>query len=469
VSDPAAGAGPSPVAEPGEHHVVVVGGGITGLTAAWALRRLPDAPSVTLLEADGRLGGKIRTTPFAGLAAVDEGPDAFLARVPWATQLCRDLGLTDLVSPATGRAYVWHGGQLHAIPEGLVLGVPAGLGGLARSGLLSWRGKARAAAEPLLPARATTPDDLGALVRARFGPEVYERLVAPLVGSIYAGDPSRISLAGSAPQLAEVAAGSRSLLLGLRHRPPVPAGPVFFAPAGGMGTLVDALARRLEADPGVTVRTGTAATPLVRHGARYETAGVEADGVVVTVPAGAAAPLVEPVAPGAARAARSVTYAGVAILTLAYADGDVARPLDGSGHLVPAGDQRHLTAVSWASTKWAHWRRPGQVVLRVSVGRAGRQQDLDLDDDALLAAAQADLHDQLGIDAEPAAVRVTRWPSSFPQYEPGHAGRVDAAMAHLAAEAPGVVLAGAAWRGVGLPACIRQGRDAAASVAAAWR
>jgi protoporphyrinogen/coproporphyrinogen III oxidase len=168
-------------------HVVVAGGGITGLTTAWALRRVPDAPTVTLLEADSRLGGKILTTPFAGLPAVDAGPDAFLARVPWAVQLCRELGVDDLVSPASGRAYVWHEGRLHPIPDGLVLGAPAGLGGLARSRLLSWRGKARAAAEPLLPRRAVPPDDLGALVRARFGAEVYDRLVAPLVGSIYAG------------------------------------------------------------------------------------------------------------------------------------------------------------------------------------------------------------------------------------------------------------------------------------------
>jgi protoporphyrinogen/coproporphyrinogen III oxidase len=447
-------------------HVVVAGGGITGLTTAWALRRLPDPPTVTLLEADARLGGKILTTPFAGLPAVDAGPDAFLARVPWAVQLCRELGVDDLVSPASGRAYVWHAGRLHPIPDGLVLGAPAGLGGLARSRLLSWRGKARAAAEPLLPSRAVPPDDLRALVRARFGSEVYDRLVAPLVGSIYAGDPANVSVAGSAPQLAEVAAGSRSLLLGLRRRPPVPPGPVFFAPRAGMGALVDALAAALAADPDVTVRLGTAATPLQRHGSGYETAGEEADAVVLTVPATAAAGLLAEVAPLAAAAAGAVPYAGVALATLAFAEAAVPRPLDGSGYLVPAVAQRHVTAVSWASTKWAHWKRPGQVLLRASVGRAGREHDLQLPDDDLLRVILADLREQLGITADPEAVRLTRWPASFPQYEPGHSGRVDQVVAGLAAAAPGVVLAGAAWRGVGIPACIRQGREAAVAVAA---
>ena len=185
-------------------HVAVVGGGITGLSAAYHLRHRAGeggapAPRVTLFEADERLGGKIRTSPFAGLPAVDEGADAFLARVPWAVDLAHELGLDDLVSPATGRAYVWWDGSLHPIPEGLVLGVPAGLGSLARSHLLSWPGKARAALEPLVRRGHPAADNLGALIEHRFGAEVLDRLVDPLIGSINAGDTRQLSLAASAP------------------------------------------------------------------------------------------------------------------------------------------------------------------------------------------------------------------------------------------------------------------------------
>ena len=219
-----------------ERVVAIVGGGITGLAAAWALTKLDDPAAVVIFDADDRLGGKLRTSPFAGLGAVDEGADAFLARVPEALALCGELGLGDeLVAPATGTAYLWWNGTMHRLPEGLVLGVPAGLARLAGSDLLSWRGKARAALEPLLPRRSAVIDDdnLGALIRRRFGDEVLERLVDPLIGGINAGDADHLSLAASAPQVAEVAARSRSLLIGLRRRDAPPTGaaaPVFLTP-----------------------------------------------------------------------------------------------------------------------------------------------------------------------------------------------------------------------------------------------
>src|SRR6478672_10684155 len=237
-------------------HVVVVGGGITGLSAAFELRRAADPPDVTVLEASDRLGGKILTTPFAGLPAVDAGPDSVLARVPWAVQLLRDLDLdAELVAPATGKASLWWHGELHPIPPGLVLGLPTGLPALARSRLLSWPGKARAAIEPLLP-RTDGDDDLGLTVRRRFGAEVYDRLVGPLVGSINAADPRRISLAATAPQIADAAARHRSLLLGLRPPAAAPGtapAPVFLTHPDGLGQVVHHLAARLR-DAGVDLR-----------------------------------------------------------------------------------------------------------------------------------------------------------------------------------------------------------------------
>jgi protoporphyrinogen/coproporphyrinogen III oxidase len=192
-------------------------------------------------------------------------------------------------------------------------------------------------------------------------------------------------------------------------------------------------------------------------------AGVPADAVVVTTPAFAAAATLASIAPGAASLLGTIPYAGVVMVTLAFPDAALTRPLDASGYLVPKPEQRYLTACSWASTKWAHWQPPGKVVLRASLGRYGNERALDLDDDAVLAAALADLGVQAGIRGDPTDVRITRWPQGFPQYLPGHTGKVDAIHDALGREAPGVLAAGAAYRGVGIPACIRQGRAAALS------
>jgi oxygen-dependent protoporphyrinogen oxidase len=452
--------------------VAVIGGGITGLTAAYRLAG-PDR-HVVVLEADDRLGGKIRTSPFAGLAAVDEGPDAVLARVPWGVGLLREVGLGDtLVSPAVGTAYVWWNGRLHTIPEGLVLGVPAGLGGLARSRLLSWPGKLRAALEPVLP-RRDAHDSLGGLVRQRFGDEVAERLVDPLVGGINAGDADHLSLATAVPQLATAAASHRSLLLGLRSQPAPPrdpANPVFVTPRDGLGALVAAVAERSLAT-GVEIRTGAPVEVLEPLGARrWRVAGPwgaeEVDAVVLAAPAFAAGPLLATVSPEAARLLATVAHASVVMATLAFPAAAVQRPLDASGHLVPKPAQRHVTAVSWGSTKWAHWRVPGQVLFRVSLGRFGDEHTIGWSDEAVVAGAMEDLSAQLGIDVEPSAVRITRWNRAFPQYEPGHGERVAAIEAAVSRDAPGVVVAGAAYRGVGIPACINQAQQAASAVLAA--
>jgi oxygen-dependent protoporphyrinogen oxidase len=436
--------------------VLVIGGGITGLAAAFELSRSPQRPTVTLLEASERLGGKILTTPFAG-RPVDAGADSVLARVPWAVDLLRDLGLADeLVAPATGHASIWWHGALHPIPPGLVLGVPTGLPTLARSGLLSWRGKARAAVEPLLP-RTDGDDDLGRTVRQRFGAEVYDRLVGPLVGSINAADPAHISLAATAPLLAEAAARHRSLLLGLRAPSTATAGPVFLTHPDGLGHVVHRLATQLR-DAGVDLRVGCPAGPIERTGAgAVAVAGLEADAVVLTTPAGAAADALTSMAPDAATRLRHIRYSSVVMVTVALPAGAVGR-LDGSGYLVPVTEQRHVTACSWGSSKWPHWADGDHVVLRASLGRDGDEHALDLDDDALVGATLDDLRRHLGLRGEPAAVRVTRWPRSFPQYEPGHLDRVAAIEAALPR---GVVVAGAAYRGIGIASCVRQGRDAA--------
>ncbi|MEY2446115.1 MAG: protoporphyrinogen/coproporphyrinogen oxidase [Ilumatobacteraceae bacterium] len=437
--------------------IAVVGGGITGLAATHAL--IERGAQVTLFEADNRLGGVIRTTPFAGHPAIDEGADAFLARVPWGVELARAVSLGDtLTSPATGKAAVWWNG-LHDIPPGLLLGLPTDVLRLARSPLLSKRGKVRAATEVFRSRSDPDADSIGRYVRSRFGDEVHERLVDPLVGSIYAADTDDFSLA-AIPQLAEVSARSRSVLLSRNRRPTAPSGPVFYAPTGGMGALVEAVSAAASAG-GAAIRCGAAVGELAADGGKWRVDGEEFDGVVLACPARAAATLLAPTSPSAAATIARVPTAGVAMLTMAIPSGSWPARLRGlSGYLVPKPQQRLVTAVSFGSQKWAHWADPAHVVVRVSLGRDGLPV-LHLSDDDLRAEARIELAAHLGIDAEPFAVRVSRWPNAFPQYRPHHGAAIAAAERTLPA---GIALAGASYHGIGIPACIRSGQLAATAL-----
>lgn len=467
MTTPSAG---SPEASPAAtRHVVVVGGGITGLAAAYHLSTL--GVRVTLLEADDRLGGKIRTSPFAGLPAVDEGPDAFLTRVPFASTLAREVGLGDaMTSPASGTAAIWSNG-MHTIPTGLMLGVPTGVTSLAVSPLMSWRGKARAALEPLLPRRSVPDDNLGALVRSRFGNEVHEMLVDPLVGSIYASDTDRLSMS-AVPQLGDLARRGRSLLISgrrMRSAAPAASGPIFETPLAGVGALVDALAASLHAS-GTDLRTGTAVVAVERAGTMQrivcaDGTALDADGVVLASPAHLTADLIGAQSTTAADLLRATDTSSVAMVTLAVPGADWPSALTGSGYLVPKRHQRTVTAVSFASNKWSHWRpADGSVILRTSLGRDGLAVD-DRSDDDLVAAALTEVSRHIGVDLTPTSVRLTRWPDAFPQYRPGHMARVDRIESALATDAPGVVVAGAGYRGIGIPACVHQGRNAASVLA----
>ena len=439
-------------------HVAVVGGGITGLAAAWELVR--SGARVTLLEASDRLGGRILTADVGG-RPVDLGPDAFLSRVPEAMELCHQLGLGgELVSPAAEQALLWVGGRLRPLPAGLVLGAPTSLASVARSGTLSPAGMARAALDLVLPSAGDGSSDrsVGELVTARFGRQVHRRLVDPLIGGIHAGPSELLSVRATAPQLAAAAAMKRSLLLGLRaqRRAAAPAsGPAFHTLRHGLGRLV----RRLEEElrrAGVTVEL---------HAPVESLAAVGADGTVVAVPAGPAARLLGG-SPQAAAELAAIDHASVALAVLVYPAGAFRRPLQGSGFLVPRHEGRLLTACSFASAKWPHWTAPGQVVLRASAGRWGDERAMALTDAELVARLHAELVEALGLREPPAHHRVARWVDAFPQYRVGHLDRVERIEAALARDLPGVAVAGPALRGVGIPACIAQGRRAARLVLA---
>jgi protoporphyrinogen/coproporphyrinogen III oxidase len=434
--------------------VIVVGGGITGLTAAAALAAEPDT-QVTVFEADSVLGGKIRTSPFGGLDSVDEGPDAFLARVPDAVALATRVGLGEqLTSPTSATAAVWHDG-LHPIPDGLLLGVPASIVPLARTRLLSWRGKARAAIEPALPRTPTDDDAIGPFIRSRFGDEVHERLVDALVGSIYAADTDRFSLT-AVPQLASLAGQGRSLLLTsrrARRQAPTSSAPIFATPHQGMARLVEAVAGTVVANGG-TIHTDRPVSSVEADGAGWRVDDEYADQVVLTTPGRATAPLLARSAPEAAHLLGALDHADVIMVTLSLPATDWPERLRGrSGYLVPKPVQRMVTAASFGSQKWAHWQpADGSQILRVSLGRDGLPVG-HLDDDQVLAAVYTEVGRHLGFDLHPTSARITRWPAAFPQYRPHHHDWV-AAVDHALPR--GLVVAGASYGGIGIPACIRQ-------------
>lgn len=454
-------------------HVVVVGGGITGLTAAWHLR---DRADVTVVEATERCGGKIETVDFGG-RRVDTGPDAFIARVPDGIRLCEEVGLAgELVSPATGQAFVWTRGRVRPLPDGLVLGVPSALRPLARSGIVPPGAVARAALDLALPrTRYGTDIGVGDLVRRRMGRAVHERLADALLGGINAGRSEDLSIEAGTPQLAAVGRSSRSLLRGLaasRRSSSATDGPVFRGVVGGLDRLVDTLVAGL-VESGVAVRPSTAVTGIERGSAGGYTVhlrkgeAIDTDGVVVAVPAPVAAALVAGLAPDAAETVRTIDYSSVVLTLLAYPATAFPARFTGSGYLVPRVDGRLTTAVSWASSKWAHLADPDTVLLRVSAGRWGDDRAMALDDDELVARLHQELVDATGANASrPTEALVRRWTAGFPQYRVGHLGRVAAVEASLRATAPALEVAGAAYRGLGLPACIRQGREAADRVLA---
>lgn len=431
--------------------VAVIGAGITGLAAGYEAAKA--GAEVVVYEAAERAGGRLLTTELAG-QPVDEGADAFLARVPWATELCQELGLgAELISPAQRTAFVYSRGALRALPLPNVLGVPLDFDALAASGIVSSEGVDRVRLEPDLAGSPLVGDQsVGELVRRRLGDELADRLVDPLIGGINASSIDDLSVQAAVPQLAEAASRGTSLVQELRRLAASstadPAAPVFYTLPDGLGRLTDELADRL----GNRLRLSSPVADLGE---------MDADQMIVTLPADAARALVAPVSPRTAELLGTIDYASVVLVTLAYDAIDVNHPMEGSGYLVPAVEGRTITACSWASSKWAHVGSPETVVLRVSAGRYGDDRALALDDVALVGAVRTDLAATMGLNAEPHEVRISRWERSLPQFRPGHLELVADIEQSLANDAPWVQVTGAWARGLGIPACIHQGRQAA--------
>ena len=448
--------------------VVVVGAGITGLAAGYEAWR--NGYDVTVLESAERAGGKVATEPVDGAPLpfdVDVAADGFLARRPEVLQLVQDLGLSDqLVVPRKSRASLWIDGQLRDIPAPSVLGVPLDPDSVARSGVVSSRGLAELRSgldRPLPPWLGDA--SVGEVFRPILGAEVFERMVDPLLGGINAGNADQLSLEAGAPQLAAAAREGGRLAEVLRRQVDQAqanaGGPVFAGLRGGTGRLVNALAATL----GDRLRLGVAVEALERKPNGWEVntnnGAMLAERVIVTTPASVTSRLVEPFAPVAASILSDLIYGDAVLVTFVVPRAMVDHDLDGSGFLVPRHQGLLMTACSWASSKWEHYDDGVHAVLRVSAGRTDDARWMELSTEELVAQLTQELETTLGLRSQP-VVRVTPWRQSLPQYRPGHLDRCQQIDDELAEVAPGLAVTGAVMRGLGLPACVGQGRAAGA-------
>lgn len=461
-------------------HVVVIGGGIAGLAAANHLTRLEPKVAVTLLEADNRLGGKMLTEYRDGFV-IEGGPDSFLSAKPRGIGLCTELGLGDALqgtTPRGNRAFVSQRGQLYGLPEGLTGLVPTRLGPMARSPLLSPRGKARLALDYLVPTcRGDDDESLAAFIRRRLGREAYDHLIEPLMAGIYAGDGNLLSLAATFPQLRQAERKHGGLIRGVlaekkereaKASASVASRPAFLTPRRGLAELVAALKVNL-ARHGVELKSGTA----VRHvhladkksDAVYRISlasdgWLDADAVVIATPAPATAAMIDDLDESLGAELRAIPHASSAIVSLAYRTSALPRPLDGYGYVIPRIERRPALACTWSSSKWEGRAPEGFALLRVFIGRYGQAAALQGGDDDLRRLARAELRSTLDITADPEFALVHRWPDGMPQYTLGHLERLANIERRLAAH-PGLCFAGNAYRGVGLPDCIQSGEAAA--------
>lgn len=453
-------------------HLVVVGGGIAGLSAAWYARQGDADVQITVLEASERWGGKVYTehveTDGDAPLILEMGADAFLTRKPWALALARELGLDariQSVNTNNSRTFVLHGGRLTPLPQGLQLLVPTQLLPFLRSPLFSWRGKLRVLLERFVSRREAHGDEtLANFVRRRLGAEALDKLGEPLLAGVYNAEPERQSMQATFPQFPALEQKYGSLMRGSRaaqaERKAAPATePPFISFKTGAHELVDALVEQLDAD----LRLNTAVAAVEKVGGSYQlilASGetLEADAVIFATPANVTAKLLRHAAPQAAAHLREIRYVGIGTCYLSFRREDVPHALDGFGVVIPSSEGRQIDGMTWTSSKWDGRAPDDEVLLRVFFGGPQTRAMLDLNDADLLEAVRGELRDLLGIEAPPLFQRVFRWRDGYPQYDLEHLERVTAIEAALP---PGLLVTGSSYRGVGVPDCIKQGQSSA--------
>lgn len=460
--------------------IVVIGGGITGLAAANRVREIAGEKhpglEVLLIEASERVGGPISTIRRDGFL-IEEGPDAFITTKPWGLNLCRRLGLDgELIetNDTKRKTYILRGSGLVEIPEGFVMLAPSRLTPFLTSPLFSWPGKLRMLMDLVIPRKRGGDESVAGFVRRRLGKEALERVAQPMIGGIYTGDAERLSLRATMPQYMELEEEHGSVIAGMlrtyrqksqaRKRDSGARYSMFVSFRNGMSTLTDRLVSVLGEG---TVRLGEKARDITKSGNGYiistDRDSYDADGVVITTPAFAAARLVEKTDPETAALLAGIEYASSVVAILAYKLSDIKRPIDGFGFVVPAIEKRTMIACSFSSEKFQGRAPEGYTVLRAFAGGMLGPEVLDLSDEAIAERIKSELGAVLGITGEPVFSFVKRYPNSLPQYYVGHMELVRKIAAGIR-KLKGFEIAGSALGGVGIPDCINSGERAAEKV-----
>ncbi len=464
--------------------VVIVGGGITGLATAHALEKSGEPCQVRVLEASPRLGGNLVTVNHNGFT-IDGGPDSWVASKPHATRLAKAVGLGDeLIGTRadTRKVYIVWQKQLHAMPEGLVLGIPTEWKPFAQTQLFGLDTKLRALLEPIVPRKIYAGDEdesIASFISRRLGSDICDRIAGPLLGGIFAGDPESLSVRSCVPQLVEAEAKYGSLVKAMRvlraaRKATAIAGEheasTFLSLKRGVGDLVTYVAHRLR-DAELTTDCAAkrvarlpAGDPRGRWAVETTRETLYADHVALTVPAHASAQLVGDLDPTLASMLGAMRYVSTATVFLAYRNYDVRHPLDAAGFLVPRAENRPILACTFVSSKWDHRAPSGQALLRVFIGGAGGEQHLALDDEGLTRLAREQLHDLLGIERAPVFTRIFRFNRASPQPTVGHLGRMRTLFERVA-QWQGLHVAGNGFIGTGIPDSIKQGEELAARIA----
>lgn len=462
--------------------VIVVGGGIAGLSAAYRLKqRAPDV-AITLIESDARLGGKIITDRVDGFV-IEGGPDTFLSYKPRGLGLCRELGLEDRLhgtNEKIRRTYVMRHGKLYDLPEGLTGLIPSRFGPMIKTGLISPLGKLRMGLDYFIPPKSPNGDEsLAQFVERRLGRELYDRMIEPLMSGIYAGDGEQLSLDATFPQLRQTELTHGSLVKGMlatkrqtqrRGGIPMPSvstkkWPAFVTPETGLAEIVEALQTRLN---DVDIRLGTRVIGIDHEATDYTAVfdngtSLAADAIILATPAYATAYLVVGLDPEMAQALKGIPYASTVTVSVAYPLKYIPRPLNGYGYIIPRAEGRSILACTWTSTKFPHRAPDGYGLIRAFIGRAGNDEVIKRSDEELLEMVRDELREVLGITAAPIVQRIFRWPKAMPQYTLGHLDRL-AVIEQRLAQHPGLFVAGNAYRGIGIPDCIASGEQAADNV-----